>query len=169
MTIHSGAAFLMDLTGFCYSEIQQNTIFCDCIKLIIDTNAQFYSSIYLYFLPFYGGLMSNSHNLQSTKVITRHSSATKSCSHFINYFLRPIGLWYFFKKLQSECFSVVQWKSELETRLKDPLQNNFDTSVKRRSILTKALGQCSKLTDSIIGDKSRYVSSTEKPHPGHSF
>lgn len=76
-------------------------------------------------------------------------------------FLLKVKVWVF--------FSIVLWKSELETRRQDFLQISFDTSVRRRSILTEALGQHSKLTDSIIGDKSKSVFSTEEPHPGHRF
>lgn len=75
-----------------------------------------------------------------------------------------MGWWCFFKK-KKKCgglfFSVAQWKSELEMRRKDSLQNKFDTSVKKRSIFSKALRQGPKLTDFIIGDKSRYVFSTK--------
>lgn len=64
-------------------------------------------------------------------------------------------------------FSIAKWKSGLETRRKDSFQNDFDTSVKRRSILTKAWSQSSALTGSVSGDRRRCVFSTEKPRPGH--
>ncbi|KAL9847756.1 uncharacterized protein GJ701_006447 [Geothlypis trichas] len=38
---------------------------------------------------------------------------------------------------------------------KDSFQNNFDTSMKRRSILTKAWSQSSALMDSMPGDRGR--------------
>lgn len=58
-------------------------------------------------------------------------------------------------------FQLYSGNPELEMNRKDSLQSKSDTSVKRRSIFSKAMRQCSNLTDFIIGDKSRCVFSTK--------
>lgn len=157
----------MVLTGFCYLQMW----LCKNKHRHHFTTKFFLKSINIFcpFMLFWCSTASSCRGqkpLQDTlqpqsfvAISLRNSLGGQDCS--ISF--KSEGLFFFF------FFSIVQWKSELETRRQDFLQISFDTSVRRRSILTEALGQHSKLTDSITGDKSRSVFSAEEPHPGHRF